>query len=423
MLYYSTSGQSLKVTLRHAVLAGVAPDGGLYLPERIPQLPKAFFNNMADLTLPEIAYVVANTLFSDDVDSMTLSRVAADVFKFEVPMIPVGNGIFSLELFHGPTASFNDVGARFLAGILPHLKLDPENPVNFLMATAGDSGAAVATALHNMPGAKATVLIPSRSLSRLQLAQLGSLDNNVTTIAVNGNIDFCRKMVADVFADSDLTRQAHLTPASSTNIARFLPQIFCYFHAVAGVMKRNPGKKVVVAVPGGNLGNLSAGLVAKRMGLPVHRFIVTNNVNSTFVNYLETGNFTPAPTVATKASSLDVSVPSNFPRIKALYDGCLEDLRKDVQGRAFTDAEIEMAVNNAARAGYVLDNSTATAYQALADSIDPSTETGVFFAIASPEKSGNAPLSKTSEDLLNRPQHVIPIGRSVEALHKILLNR
>ena len=424
MLYHSTSGTSHAVGLREAVLAGHAPDGGLYMPDKLPLLPAAFFNNMPDMTLPETAYVAANTLFSDDVDSQVLSRVASEVFSFDVPMRRLSDSVSVLELFHGPTGSFNDIGARFLAGLLPHLKLDAANPVNFLMATAGDSGAAVAHALHNLPGAKVTVLFPAKRLSEVQQAQLASLGGNVSAVEVNGSIDVCRALVERVFSDPAVTERVRLTPASSINIARFLPQIFYYFHAYAALRRAGDRRKVVIAVPGGNLGNLAAGLVAKRMGLPVSRFIVSNNLNASFVNYLSTGRMEVGGLVTTGAGALDVSRPTNFPRITWLYDDDVARLRADLSGAAFSDDAIERAVRMCGAAGYGVDSSSATAWQALVDSVDPATETGIFFAIASPEKTAAAPSAAADYlELLSRPRSVMRIGRSYQALVNHLLNR
>ena len=406
MLYYSTSGCSQAVTLRQAVMAGHAPDGGLYMPTVIPRLPKAFFNNMPDMSISEIAYVVANTLFSEDVDSATLSRISADVFTFPVPAVRLSPGMTAIELFHGPTASFNDIGARFLAGMLPHLNLDPAHPVNFLMATAGDSGDAVARALHNVPGAHVTVLYPRRGLSRVQVAQLTSLGYNVTAVEVSADIAQCRAMVDNVFSDTDFVKEARLTPASSINIARFLPQIFVYFHAYACVRAMGDTRRVVIGVPCGNLGNLAAGLTAKRMGLPVSRFMAA-------------GSMWP-----------DGGTPSNMPRIASLYPGGVNDLAADVTTMRYTPDEIDRAAALCRSAGYLIDNSGATAWQALNDSLDPSTETGVVLVTADPEKSYETlslsqdeslpEMSAHMKQLFTRHQSSVKIGRSPMALRRLL---
>lgn len=408
MLYYSTSGRSPAVTLREAVKAGHAPDGGLYMPVELPRLPRAFFNNMPDMTLPEIAYVVADMLFSDDVDSAVLSRMAADVFTFPVPAVRLSPGMTAIELFHGPTASFNDIGARFLAGMLPHLALDPDKPVNFLMATAGDSGDAVARALHGVPGTRVTVLYPRRSLSRVQQAQLTTLGDNVTAVEVNADIAECRAMVDAVFADPALVKDARLTPASSINIARFLPQIFVYFHAYASVRALGDSRQVVIGVPCGNLGNLAAGLTAKRMGLPVSRFVATGSVWP------------------------DGGTPSNMPRIEWLYSGNKSNLDTDVTTLRYTTDEINRAATLCRSAGYLIENSSATAWQALNDSLDPSRETGAVLVVASPEKACESlaltdgeSLPETSAhiaELLASPQKTIRIGRHLGALRRLLLD-
>lgn len=409
MLYYSTSGNSPEVTLREAVMAGLAPDGGLYMPSRIPMIPKAFFNNMPDMSLPEIAYVVADCLFGDDVDSAILSRLAADVFDFEVPAVRLSPGMTAIELFHGPTGSFNDIGARFLAGLLPHLDIDPLRPVNFLMATAGDSGDAVARALHGASGANVTVLYPRHGLSRVQVAQLASLGDNVTAVEVNTDLAGCRAMVDSAFADAGLVRSARLTPASSINIARFLPQIFVYFHAYACVRAFGDTRQnVVIGVPCGNLGNLAAGLTAKRMGLPVDRFVAT-------------GSAWP-----------DGGIPSNLPRIKSLYADSEADLAHDVTTMRYSTDEINRAATLCRSAGYLIENSSATAWQALNDTLDPSRETGAVLVVASPEKAfeslaltSDETLPEMSEhiaDLLSRKQNIRRIGRHQGALRRLLLD-
>lgn len=373
MEYYSTSGKAPNVGLRDAVLSGMAPDGGLYMPSRIPVLPMAFFNNMADMTLAETTYVVANTLFSDEVDSAILSKIAADTFSFDLPMRRLTPDVAALELFHGPTGSFNDIGARFLAGLLPHLRPDTVRPVNFLMATTGDSGAAVAAALHDMPGAKVTILFPARRLSELRLAKIASYGGNITAIEVNDTIATCVSMVDNVFASRELVEQARLSPGGSVNIARFLPQIFYYFHAYARLRADADKRRVVVALPGGNLGNLASGLMAKRMGLPIDRFIVLKNVES----------------------------PTNYPRITALYGGDLEALRRDVT---------------------VIDAMECTpTWSILQDNIDPATETGIFFQTVAPETPEAASLSEADKRLIRLPHRPLKIGRSMAALKNFLL--
>ncbi len=422
MNYYSTSGSAPNVGLREAVFTGKAPDDGLYMPSRIPLLPNAFFNNIQDMTVAEIAYVVANTLFSAEVDSEILSKIASDVFTFDVPLRKINANIAALELYHGPTGSFNDIGARFLSGLLAHLNPDLSRPVNFLMATSGDSGAAVARALHNQPGARVTVLFPSRRLSSLQLAQLSTLGGNVTAVEVSGTLDDCRNMVDNIFANRQLVEQARLTPASSVNIARFLPQIFYYFHAYALLRSQGDKRSPVIALPGGNLGNLASGLVAKRMGLPIGRFIVTTKAESAFVNYLENGDYSADDSVATRYSSIDVRRPSNFPRIVSLYQDDPEALRRDVKGRPVTDLEMEQAIASAKARGYETEGSSAAAWMALEESVDPTTETGLFLNISAPENYSDQPVSEKAARMIERSGRVLKIGRSQAALKNFLLS-
>lgn len=408
MPFISTSRKSPEVSLREAVLSGHAPDGGLYMPSRIPVLPRAFFNNMPDMSLPEIAYVVSNTLFSEGVDAGVLSRLASEIFTFPVPSVRLGASLSGLELFHGPSGSFNDIGARFLAGLLPYLGLDPSRPVNFLMATTGDSGAAIALALKGMPGARVTVLYPHNRISRERATLLARLNGgNVTVASVSGDTDDCRAMVREVFADSRLVNLARLTPASSVNIARFLPQIFVFFHAYAIKRAHGDTRDVVVGVPGGNLANLAAGLVAKRMGLPLKRLVVSDRSNSQYATSLRGSGDRHSPNSTT---------PLNLPRILSLYDGDTARMGANIEERLYTDAEIARSINLNRAAGYMIEASSASACQALNDSVDPSCETGVSLIISKPDTA--EPSAAPREPV--RPP--VSIGRSMQALRSLLLD-
>jgi threonine synthase len=288
MMYYSTNHISPNVTLRDAIIHGLAPDRGLYMPERIPTIPKPFFNHISEMNLHEIAYVVANTLFGEDVDSEDLHNIVADTLSFDIPLRKIDDNRYVLELFHGPTLAFKDVGARFMANMLAHFhrKEGSDRDVNVLVATSGDTGSAVANGFLNVPGVKVFVLYPHGKVSRMQEAQFTTLGANITAIEVKGTFDDCQAMVKAAFVDKELNDAMHLTSANSINVARFLPQMFYYYYAYAMMVKEGVRpEQIVVAVPSGNFGNLCSALIAKRMGLPIHRFIAANNRNDVFLRY------------------------------------------------------------------------------------------------------------------------------------------
>lgn len=293
MQFYSTNGECAPASLEQAVMTGLAPDGGLYLPEEIPLIPRAFYNNIGEMSVADIAYVVACSMLGSDIDAAELREIVRSTFTFPVPLRRIGSDpVYALELFHGPTLAFKDVGARFLARIISHYSRG--RSVNVLVATSGDSGGAVAAGFHRVKGVRVFVLYPERGLTPMQRSQFTTLGDNVHPIEVRGNFDDCQRLVKEAFMDPDLRSRMSITSANSINICRLLPQMFYYFHAYSQLLPRchrahQPDPEVVISVPSGNLGNLTAGLLAKRMGLPVKRFVVANNANSAFVRYLDTG--------------------------------------------------------------------------------------------------------------------------------------
>ena len=322
MEYYSTNHQTRNVSLREAVVKGLAADRGLFMPERIPALPKAFFKNIGNLSLQEISYAVANTLFSEDMDSQELKNIVYDTLNFDIPLVHVNGDIYSLELFHGPTAAFKDVGARFMARLLGYFtrRDKGDGMVNVLVATSGDTGSAVANGFLGVDGVRVFVLYPEGKVSKIQEAQFTTLGRNITAIEVNGTFDDCQRLVKSAFLDEELNATMKLSSANSINVARFLPQMFYYFYAYAQLQQRNQtDKDLVVSVPSGNFGNITAALIGKRMGLPINRFIAANNRNDIFYQYLLTGKYEPKPSIATIANAMDVGDPSNFARVLDLY--------------------------------------------------------------------------------------------------------
>ena len=304
MRYYSTNKKSPVVSLAEAVVKGLAPDKGLYMPERIIELPTAFFNNIGNLSLQEISYVVANTLFGEDVPSSDLKDIVYDALNFDIPLVKVADNKYSLELFHGPTLAFKDVGARFMARLLGYFNAqsDDKRPVNVLVATSGDTGSAVANGFLGVEGVRVFVLYPSGKVSKIQESQFTTLGKNIFAIEVDGTFDDCQALVKSAFLDDELNNRHKLTSANSINIARFMPQMFYYFYAYAQLAKQGADlSNVVIAVPSGNFGNITSGLIGKRMGLPVKRFIAANNRNDVFFNYCQSRRYKPLLTLWTSA--------------------------------------------------------------------------------------------------------------------------
>ncbi|MCM1520036.1 MAG: threonine synthase [Lachnoclostridium sp.] len=391
MLFYSTNHNSPDSTLTAAVMRGLAPDGGLYMPRTIPEIPRAFFNNIADMSIRDISYVVANILLANDIPSRDLRNIVNDTFTFDIPLVKVTGDIYSLELFHGPTLAFKDVGARFLARLLAYMSAHnglPDN-ITVLVATSGDSGGAVARGFHNVPGVKVCVLYPSRTLSEMQERQFTTLGDNVYSIEVAGTFDDCQALVKQAFMDRELRERISLTSANSINIGRLLPQMFYYFHAYSRLLHQSDtvtSPEVVISVPCGNLGNLTAALMAKRMGLPIKRFITANNLNDTFARFLTNGEFKPAKSVRTIANAMDVGNPSNIRRIMDMYGDDIGRLRNDVSGCSFTDDQIADTMLEVYRAhNYILEPHGATAYRALIQQLGEN-EKGIFLETAHPSK-------------------------------------
>ena len=400
MRYYSTNHQSPAATLQEAVVRGLAPDKGLYMPEHIHPLPPEFYEQIDRMTLPDIACRVADAFFGDDIPSDTLHELVRDTMSFDIPLVPVADHIHALELFHGPTLAFKDVGARFMARLLGYfIRREGAGEVNVLVATSGDTGSAVANGFLGVEGIRVYVLYPKGKVSEIQEKQFTTLGRNITAIEVDGTFDDCQALVKDAFMDADLNAHMRLTSANSINVARFLPQSFYYFHAYAQLKRAGRADGgVVVCVPSGNFGNITAGLFAARMGLPVSRFIAANNRNDIFYQYLCTGVYSPRPSIATIANAMDVGAPSNFARILALYDGSHEAISADISGATYTDEQIADTVRTTwQQHRYLLDPHGACGYRALQEGLRPG-ETGVFLETAHPAK-----FKDTVERIIGQP--------------------
>ena len=387
MKFYSTNGQAPIATLEKAVVKGLAEDKGLYMPERIKSLPREFFDNIENLSFQEIAYTVADAFFGEDVPSEDLKHIVYDTLAFDTPCVKVTDTIYSLELFHGPTLAFKDVGARFMARLLQYfLRKEGVGQVNVLVATSGDTGSAVANGFLGVDGIRVYVLYPKGKVSPIQECQFTTLGQNITAVEVDGVFDDCQALVKNAFMDADLNAHMQLTSANSINVARFLPQAFYYFYAYAQMKKKGLADQLVVCVPSGNFGNICSALFGKKMGLPIKRFIAANNANDIFFKYLQTGKYEPKPSVQTIANAMDVGDPSNFARVYDLYGKSYEAICADISGATYTDEQIAETIKEVkAETGYVCDPHGACGYRALKEGLQAG-EVGVFLETAHPAK-------------------------------------
>ncbi|MCI6504698.1 MAG: threonine synthase [Prevotella sp.] len=388
MKYYSTNHTAPLASLEEAVVKGLAGDRGLYMPENIKPLPKEFFDNIDKMSFQEIAYAVADSFFGEDVDAESLKRIVYDTLAFDCPVVPVSENIYTLELFHGPTLAFKDVGARFMARLLQYF-IKKENKgglVNVLVATSGDTGSAVANGFLGVDGIHVYVLYPKGKVSPIQECQFTTLGKNITAIEVDGVFDDCQALVKSAFMDEELNKHMRLTSANSINVARFLPQAFYYFYAYAQLKKLGKADNMVMCVPSGNFGNICAALFGHQMGLPIKRFVAANNANDIFFKYLQTGKYEPQPSKATLANAMDVGDPSNFARIYELYQGDHAVITSLISGATFSDEQIADTMRECYKdTKYVLDPHGACGYQALKNLL-LAGEVGVFCETAHPAK-------------------------------------
>ena len=387
MKYYSTNTKAPLATLHEAVVKGLASDSGLYMPEYLYKLPADFFDSIQNMPFNEIAKIVATAFFGEDVEQKALDEIVDDTLQFDCPIVEVNDNIYSLELFHGPTLAFKDVGGRFMARLLQYfIRKEGKEEVNVLVATSGDTGSAVANGFLGVDGIHVYVLYPKGKVSKIQESQFTTLGKNITAIEVNGVFDDCQALVKKAFMDEELNRHMKLTSANSINVARFLPQSFYYFNAYARMKAAGKADNLVVCVPSGNFGNITAGLFAQRMGLPIKHFIAANNANDIFYNYLLSGIYSPKASIQTIANAMDVGDPSNFARILDLYKSSHAEICNHISGATYSDDEIAATMKKCyEKTGYVLDPHGACGYQALKDNLKDG-ETGVFLETAHPAK-------------------------------------
>lgn len=434
MKYYSTNKQAPIANLSKAVVKGLAEDRGLYMPERINKLPKEFFDNIEKLSFQEIAYHVADAFFGEDVEAEALKKIVYDTLAFDCPVVKVSDNIYSLELFHGPTLAFKDVGARFMARMLQYIAsretADNSKTVNVLVATSGDTGSAVANGFLGVEGIHVYVLYPKGKVSKIQESQFTTLGKNITAIEIDGVFDDCQALVKNAFMDEELNKHMKLTSANSINVARFLPQAFYYFNAYARMKEQGLADNLVICVPSGNFGNITAALFGHSMGLPIKRFIAANNANDIFYKYLKSGKYEPKPSIQTIANAMDVGDPSNFARILDLYGNSHDRITSLISGATYSDERISETMQECYKSsGYILDPHGACGYQALKELLKPD-ETGVFCETAHPAKfkekvdeilNTNIEIPERLAAFMRGTKLSIPMSKDFETFKKFLM--
>ncbi|MDD4143987.1 MAG: threonine synthase [Prolixibacteraceae bacterium] len=433
MIYYSTNKSTPAVTLKEAVVKGLAADKGLFMPEKINKFDKDFLENMDKLSFREIAFETARKFFSEDVPDDKLKEIVYDTLPFDCPVVKVKDNIYSLELFHGPTLAFKDIGARFMARLLNYFLSGNDEVVNVLVATSGDTGSAVANGFLNVPGIRVFVLYPKGKVTAIQESQFTTLGQNITALEVDGVFDDCQRLVKRAFLDEEINKRMMLTSANSINVARFMPQAFYYVNGVARLKKLGvKGERVVVSVPSGNFGNLTAGLIAREMGLPVEQFLAANNANDVVYEYLQTGVYNPRNSVETIANAMDVGDPSNFARILDLFGHSHERIFEVIKGYHYSDDEIKATIKKVYKdTGYLCDPHGACGFQALEDHLQDG-QAGLFLETAHPAKFIETVESVIGKDILHIPGKLkafmegekksIPMANDYGKFREFLLN-
>ena len=385
MKFYSTNSKIHKVELEEAVRAGLPNDGGLFMPEFIPQLPESFIDKLPSLSLPEIGFKILRPFFQSAIPDEILEDICLDAFSFPAPLIQLQENLYTLELYHGPTLAFKDFGARFMARILGHFNSKNKGKNTILVATSGDTGSAVADGFYKVENIDVVILYPKGKVSNLQEKQMTTLGGNINAIAIDGNFDDCQRLVKTAFGDKKLTARFGLTSANSINVARLLPQMLYYFYAYGQVSQKN--KPIVFSVPSGNYGNLTAGVIAKKMGLPIQHFIAAANANDIVPHYLSTGTFEAKPSVETISNAMDVGNPSNFMRLTALFNHSLAEFRSEISGYSYSDDQTRESIKRLYNEfGYIADPHGAIGYRGLEEYMSGQDVVGVFLETAHPVK-------------------------------------
>ena len=430
MKYYSLNHNSKPCSFTDAVKKGLAPDRGLYFPEKIPILPKKFFSEIQDYSIPEMAFKVIKPFIGKQINNNKLLEIVKETLDFKFPVVEITNNIAALELFQGPTLAFKDVGARFMARTLGYLKKDSKEKITVMVATSGDTGGAVANGFLGVEGVKVVILYPKGKVSEIQEKQLTTLGQNITALEVDGVFDDCQEMVKNAFLDASLS-SVQLTSANSINIGRWLPQMFYYFIAYRALKNKN--KKLVFSVPSGNFGNICAGIMSQQMGLPISHFIASTNVNDTVPRYLKTANYEPLPTKQTVSNAMDVGNPSNFVRIQKIFNNDIFRMKKNFSGYSYTDDQTKKALKKIfSIKKYIADPHGAVGYLGLQEYISTQKDDlyGVFLETAHPvkfkdtvEKTLNlkVPIPNRLKETLSKKKVSIPV-RDYNELRSYLLD-
>jgi threonine synthase len=431
--FYSTNNKNCIVSFREALFKGIADDGGLFMPREIPRLPASFWQNVHHLSFHQIATEIAYPFLSEDISREELEVLFADAFHFEAPLVPLNDTLSILELFHGPTLAFKDFGAQFMARLVAFFNRKDNQELTILVATSGDTGSAVAHGFYNQPGTQVILLYPSGMVSEIQEKQLTTLTGNITALEVEGNFDDCQRLVKQAFLDHELKKHRNLSSANSINVARLLPQSFYYVAAYAQLKKRNV--PLFISVPSGNLGNLTAGLLAREMGLPVAKFIAALNVNKFLFEYLKSGKQQPLPVIPTLSNAMDVGNPSNFARILALYQNDQHKINQIIYGRSYSDDSTRRAIREIySKYGYIMDPHGAVGYLALEEYLAEENITdfqGIVLETAHPAKFSTAvkeelqieiEMPQSLKEAFSKEKNAIKISNEFKDFKNFLLN-
>ncbi len=431
MNYYSTKGTSAPVSFQQAIFKGLPGDNGLFMPEEIPVLPSSFFDNLSKLSLAEIGFEVIRPFVDGEIPDEKLKEIITDTLSFDIPVKKINEHIYALELFHGPTLAFKDVGARFLARALGYFTARNNKKLTVLVATSGDTGSAVANGFHNVPGIEVIILYPTGKVSKFQEQQMTTLGGNITALEVDGTFDDCQKLVKDAFLDDELSNSLNLTSANSINVARLLPQSVYYFYAWAQLSDEEK-QNVIFSIPSGNYGNLSAGLIARRMGLPIKHFLACSNANDTVPMYLWNGKYDPKPSVSTISNAMDVGNPSNFARMLDLFKGSHLKMTEYISGYSFSDDNTRNTISKVyGLTGYVLDPHGAVGYMGLSDYLSSNSGTGIVLETAHPVKF-NETVEEQIGSEVEMPTHIrlsglekksIPCNSSFDDFKEFLISK
>ena len=429
MKYISTNHKTNETTFKEAVIKGLAADGGLFYPAEIPVLPKGFFDTLKDQKLDRLGYELIKFYAEGSIENDCLRKLMKEALNFEIPLVEVEENTYSLELFHGPTMAFKDIGARVTARFMSTFSADEK--ITILVATSGDTGSAVANGFLGLENVDVVVLYPKGMVSNIQEKQFTTLGQNITALEINGTFDDCQKLVKEAFNDKDLRSEKNISSANSISIARFLPQMIYYFHAMTQLTKLD--KPVVFSVPSGNYGNLTAGLFGKKMGLPIDKFIAAANINDVVPEYLTSGKFTPRPSQTTISNAMDVGNPSNFARILEMYDNDWEAIKQDIIGYSYSDEQTKKCMKQVyEKTGYILDPHGAVAYLGLKEYQKENDVIGVFLETAHPAKFLET-VESTLERKIEIPEKLqafmkneklaVEMGKDYEGFREFLLKK